>query len=457
MSILRKNRHAFRPTLDGALEDRVVLSHSPAHVVRPQAGGLVTPRDVAQVRQLFNQQFNLANQQLRTFAQTQIANAFRNGRPTAAQLADLNNSLSGAINATALRLSAQANLLPGSARLTSGFQNSLLGNARNNLFSRLSTLTNNSRLASNPAALTRAVNGLFNSTAQANNNQLSRFFDTNNFNRTSVSATTGQPIGLNQFMGQQAQSLANNSFGALRNAFITSAQSGLFANGARPTAAQFQTFAQQQLPAAFNAATFPLASALQVLPGATNSTLIPQLRSSFLGNGTTANPGLRGLLTNLGSTGDFTDFQDFQTRANTAFTGGFTNFATPLSGFFGQTTVPTSFPTSNIPSLFGSNFTGNNFFNGFNAGFGGTGLPGFGTAPTGFNTNFGTGYNSLITGANPIIGTGFGGTTTTPGGFNTGGTGTGTIGTGSGGTTIGSGGTTTVGGFVPGSMGGFFA
>jgi len=427
---------------------------------------------VAQVHSLFAQQFRAANQQLQSYVQQQISAEYRNGRPTAAQLADLNNNISGAVNATALRLSAQYSTLPGSSRLTSGLQSSLLGGARNNLFSRLSTLTNNARLANNQAALTRAVNGLLNSSSQANFNQLSRFFQTNNFGRTSVSATTGQPVSLTQFMGQQVQSLANNSFGALRNAFISSARTGLFANGATPTSAQFQTFARQQLPAAFNAATFPLSSALQVLPGATNSNLIPQLRTSLLGNGTTANPGLFGSLNGLGTTaGNLANFQSFQTGANNAFTSGFSNFASPLSGFFGQTTVPTSFPTTNIPSLFGSNFTGNNFFNGFNSGFGGTGLAGFGTAPTGFNTNFGTGYNSLITGvSNPLIGTGFNNTTpgfgsgggggfSSGGGFGTGGTtigSGGTIGTGSGGTTIGTGGTTTVGGFVPGSMGGFF-
>lgn len=82
------------------------------------------------------------------------------------------------------------------------------------------------------------------------------------------------------------------------------------------------------------------------------------------------------------------------TFLNAGTTGG-TGVGSRLpSGFFQN--APT------FPSVFGSQLTGSSFNNGFAST--GTGFPGFGTAPTGFNNDFGTGFNNLITSVNGLAG-----------------------------------------------------
>ena len=92
---------------------------------------------------------------------------------------------------------------------------------------------------------------------------------------------------------------------------------------------------------------------------------------------------------------------------NNSFAGSFGNLVSPLNTFFGlnSTTTPT-LSTGPFTNTFGSQFTGTNFNSGFLGGFGGT-FPGFGLAPeTGFNNNFGLGFNNMI--GTGLTGFGFG-------------------------------------------------
>src|SRR5262249_48251987 len=103
----------------------------------------------------------------------------------------------------------------------------------------------------------------------------------------------------------------------------------------------------------------------------------------------------------FGSTG-------LNTAVNSAFDTTFQNLVTPLGQFLGLNGVSNlTLPTSGFTSPFGSAFTGNSFFGGFNNGFAaGTtpGFIGFGTAPSAFNTNFGTGFNNSVTSFNQNMG-----------------------------------------------------
>src|SRR4051812_3144910 len=113
----RKNRTAFRPSVGEArLEDRLALSGTQSAVAAQvqaaatQAGTLT----VAQLRAAALRQMRTATQDLRSLINTQIDQLFANGTPTTQQLADFNQFLNGAVDATAFRVSSQAALLPGS-------------------------------------------------------------------------------------------------------------------------------------------------------------------------------------------------------------------------------------------------------------------------------------------------------------------------------------------------------
>src|SRR5262249_14751757 len=104
-----------------------------------------------------------------------------------------------------------------------------------------------------------------------------------------------------------------------------------------------------------------------------------------------------------------------------AFGTAFQNLVTPLGQFFQTTGLSNmTLPTNGLTSPFGSAFTGNTFFNGFDNGFAtGTtpGFIGFGTAPTGFNTNFAPGFNSAVSNFNTSVGFLPGSTGILPGGI----------------------------------------
>jgi len=458
----RKNRIAFRPSLTGSrLEDRVVLNGSSA----PGTSFLAQPVNIQPIavvqagqnnvtaRQLFGtsrQQFRAAQISLRQFASNQLAALYNDpanldsrGRLTPEALASFNANVAGAINATALRLSTQSSLLPGSGRrLVPALQNSLLGSQNNSLTSRITNLVNSGRFGRSQTALQNAINRQINASFTNNSARLTNFFRTTPLNRLSLDQTTGQRIPLSQFVNNQASFLINNTFGTLANSVGGNAQSALFnTNGVFNP--QGVTGFQQQFSNALGTAAFQVGNVLSAFPNAM-TTLGPQLQSSLFGTGNSFANTLSTLLTTGTSTTPLT-VNGFNTGFQTAFTNAFQNFSTPLNNFFGITPttgtggsfqLPNGFfvPNATFPSVFGSQFTGGTFNNGFNNGFAttGTGFPGFGTAPTGFNTGFGTGFNSFVTNTNQLFG--FTQPTFTTGtGFGTGtGTGTGTgLGTGS--------------------------
>jgi hypothetical protein len=149
MSVRNKNRFAFRPAVgDATLEDRLVLSHLSAAQVHAAQARAAQARAAAanrlaiqQVHTAFATQFRAAQTALQQFVNNQVAALFASGRPTAAQLADFNALVNGALNATAFRLSSQFALLPGAnTRLIPSLQNGLLGTGANSLASRLTNL-----------------------------------------------------------------------------------------------------------------------------------------------------------------------------------------------------------------------------------------------------------------------------------------------------------------------------
>jgi|GEM_PF-5158900 len=461
----RNRRIAFRPTLgDIRLEERVVMNGA-ATMIGTMAASVATPPTTGnvqanqtglgnltarQIRNAFRQQIGLAQNSLRQFARDQVnamfsnaANFGANGRPTAQALADFNAGVAGAINATALRLSAQASLLPGaSRRVLPVLQNSLLGSGSNSLASRLTSLGNSRRALNSPVAFENAINRQINNSFRTNTVRFNNFLTTTPLNRLSVDPTTGQRIPLSQFMANAAANQINNTFGTLANNVGPLARTVLFdTTGA--FSPQAQAAFQQQFANALGTAAFQVGSLVSMFPNGMTA-LAPQLQSALFATGidpltglpsTSFVNGLANVFPTGTSTTPFTPIT-FDTGFQNAFTTGFQNFTTPLNTFFGV--VPTSgtggtfqlpngfFQTgATFPGLLGSQFTGNTFNNGFNNGFltTGSGFPGFGTAPTGFNTNFGTGFNNFIGGVNTQFGF-------TPPTF---GTGTGTsIGTGTG-------------------------
>jgi hypothetical protein len=258
--------------------------------------------------------------------------------------------------------------------------------------------------------------------------------------RLSVDATTGQRIPITQFMANQAIDQINNTFGTLANSVGPLAQSALFdADGVfNPQAV---SAFQQQFNNALNTAAFQTGSLAALFPNST--TVASQLQSALFGSGvdaTTGLPitsfasGLAGLFPTDATTSTPFTSDLFNTNFQDVFTGAFQNFTTPLSnmllgggqslpGSGGSFQLPTGFFQSGatFPSLFGSQFIGSSFNNGFNNGFAttGNGFIGFGTAPSGFNIDFGTGFNDLVSAANTSFG--FSQPTNLGGGLNTGG------------------------------------
>ena len=128
----------------------------------------------------------------------------------------------------------------------------------------------------------------------------------------------------------------------------------------------------------------------------------------MLFSSTTNANSLVSVLKNLdfGSTG-------FSTAVSCAFNGGFQNVVSAIGPFFGirdpsnLVQANLSLPTSGFTSPFGSPFNSSDFNSGFNNGFTtgtGSGFTGFGQAPTNFNTNFGTGFNNLVSTVNQGLG-----------------------------------------------------
>jgi len=448
-----RKRFAFRPTVtEASLEGRLVLSSgagtitaavgspqvmvvtpptelapagvtpapAPSPIGARAAARALHPMTLAQVRKDYRTQVRVAARDLRTAIQTQVGQLYANGAtPTAQQLADFNASVAGARDATALRLSAQAALLPNSGtRLVPAIQNAILGSGPRSLASRLTALAQSGQLSGTTGASARALTRLLNTSTVQTNAQLNNFFNTTPVNRLSVNSA-GQRIPLGQFIGGQILNQAANTFGALAQSFPTVANSMLFPNGATgtPTQAALNAFTSQS-GNALGTAAFVLGSDLSLFPNTSSvvTQLQPMLFGAANGTGTATTNAINSLAATLGglqfgSTG-------FNTAVSNAFGTAFQSLATPIAQFFGITgPTNTVLPTSGLTSLFGTPFTGSSFFNGFNNGFAtgtNTGFIGFGMTPTAFNTSFGTGFNNSVTsfntglGFNQLVGAGSG-------------------------------------------------
>jgi len=424
----RKPSTAFRPSInDMRLEDRVVLNAASLSLnaaVAEQFPGFANRATAnfqdaltrRQIQAAFRTQLRDSQNQLRTLLTNEFTTAFANGRPTAQQLADLNAFTQGAVNAVAFRLSSQAGLLPGSTRLVSAFQNSLLGNSPNSLLNRFQFLTQSNRFAgNNPLRLQFALNRQLNNAFANNNLRLNNFFRTTPLNFLSVDATTGQRIPLQQFMANQVINQLGNSFAALSRSFPTVANSTLFANGATTATPEALAAFQSQVNPALGTLAFQLGSDLSLFPFSSTG-VAPQLQSALFGTGPNS------FITSLQTLPNTS--ANFNTAAATAFNNGFNNLVNPLNGFFNLPVSPTgvTIPSGAITGIFNPPF--DTFGNGFNNGFG-NGFIGFGTTPTTFNTNFGTGFNGFVTNSNTLNGftfptttggvTGIGGVTGTGG------------------------------------------
>jgi len=424
----------------------------PGQVVRPR---LAERMEARQLNMLYRQQFRNAERALQNYAGTQIANAYAdaanlgaNGRLTPQALSNLQNNLNGALDAVAYQVSSQAALLPGAAssNLIANLQNGLLGAQRNSLASRIATTINSGRFGLSPGMAQNLVGRQISRGFLGNTMQLGNFLRGTPLTNLSVDAT-GQRIPVSQFMGLQAAQQINNSLGSLANSVGPLAQSTLFDPATGAFNSQAVNGFQQQFGNALNTAAFQAGNLLSLFPN--SSSLRSQIGTAFFDNGVNATTGLPNTsfannLTGVFPTNTGTNTTPFTSDAfNTAFQNGFTgafpNFSTPVNSFFGiQPTTGTGTGTSQLPTgffqsgatfpnVFGSEFTGSNFNNGFNNGFvsTGTGFPGFGVTPTGFNSGFGSGFNSFINTTNQ--GFGFPGMT---GGTSLGTTGLGTTGLG---------------------------
>jgi len=436
----RQNRHAFRPVLgDSSLEERVVMNATAAHI-SAAANTANAGMTAAQVRAAFNTALQNATRTIRNFVNAQSAQLFANGTPTTDQINNFRAQVAGAVNATALSLSSQAALLPRSDNTVASIQNALLGSGRNSLLSRIDTALQNNRNLSSATRLQNAIGNGITNTFLGTRSTFNNFFNTTPLNRLSVDAS-GNQIPLQQFLGGRVISQFQNSLGAFANAFPNVANSALFPNGVNngtsPSSDLLQAF-NSQTSNALGTLTAQLGRNLQLFPnsGLLSSQLNPLLFGSGTGTGGTgANAGFLNSLQNLQFGG-----ANFNSDVSNLFNTGFSNIVSPLNSFFGlQGQQNATLPMTGFNNIFGQNFASSTFNNGFNNGFAttGVGFPGFGTAPTGFNNAFGTGFNNFNTSVNSGLGFNF---PTLGGTLGTGGLGGAGIGTSSGGLGAGAGG-----------------
>jgi hypothetical protein len=420
-----RNRTAFHPDLNGAgLEERLVLSLPPGF-------NFVTPQQAAQFRGAFSRVFRATEFGVRTQIQAQARQLFASGTPTAQQIASFEANADGAIVAGTSAIANMFALLPGAQRrLVPSTARMLLANSQNSLMSRVHNLVTNTNVTSALPSLESALRQNVRSSFGNVGVQAAQFLANQNLNSVVLNASDGSQ-SLPQFLGDRIISQFANNLGNLAAAFPTVANSVLFANGATTASpATVQQF-NQMTTSALALAAFNLGNELQLLPSA--SSIAPALQNSFFGTST----GATGTTGTTGSTATipaslFTALQtlpttstDFASALPAAFSTAFSNITGILSPFVGTFPTPIfAMPSTITAGVFSPTFTGNTFQSGFLGGFG-SGSAGFGMAPTALNTNFGTGFNSFVSMANPALGF-----ITPPISVSTGtGTGTGVVGT----------------------------
>jgi hypothetical protein len=352
--------------------------------------------DLNGIRGVINSQVRAATASARNAIQSQVAQLFANGRPTAQQRQDFLASTQGILSATALQLSSLASLLPGgTSSLVPAVQRALIGNQANSLASRIQLATQGGRTSRTAQVLNSAISQAF---ARATTQRVGDFssFLRNTAPGNLAVDSNGVTIPLSQFIGTQVVNQLGNTLGALAQSFPTVA-STLIASA--PSGGDTTTPLPPSVERAFTSAVglvaFQLRSGLALSP-ILGSNLTSALQTSLLNTGQDSSS-LISALQGLSPTSD-----TFNNDASTVFSDFFNNIASTVSTSFGlsPTTTP-SLSTGTIPGVFGSQFStvGNGFLNGFGSGF-----TGFGVAPTDFNTNFGTGFNNLVNSTNTSFG-----------------------------------------------------
>ena len=314
MSNANRKRTWFRPSVTEArLEERLVLSSgtgvtavanpavvqvipspvyaeldlTPPPAAPPVSAAVARARashklTVRQLRADYTKQVRAAARDLRSAIKADIAQLYANGStPTAQQLADFKASAAGAVNATALRLSTQAALLPDSARLVSAVQNEVLGSGAKSLASRLVSLAQSGKLSGSTAASSCALATTFNTASQQTISQINHYFNTTPVNSLSVNSS-GQRIPLEQYLGSQLLNQVGDTLGSLAQSFPNVANAMLFPNGTTGTPTQAATNAfTTQYDNALATAAYQLGSGLALFPG--SSALVSQIQPILFG------------------------------------------------------------------------------------------------------------------------------------------------------------------------------
>lgn len=291
-NMAKRDRKSFRPTFDGLLlEKQVVMSGATVQVTMLRAAGVPAPAPVGTgtltARQLltaYRQQFQAIHAALKQYVNDQVATLYSsanlgaNGRPTQQALSSFSNNVSGALNATSLGLSSQASLLPGSGRLVSNLQQSLVGDRANSL----ARLVDSGRATRSQAFLQNSLDRQINSPLSSSSSQVSNYLRFRPLNRLSVDQATGQRVSLSQYVGDQAARQINSSFGASANSVGANARSSHFDSTGAFNSQAVGAF-QQQYGNALNTAAYQANSLLSILPN--SSPVRSQLQSSFFGTG----------------------------------------------------------------------------------------------------------------------------------------------------------------------------
>lgn len=450
----RKNRLAFRPALnDIRLEERVVMNAARPSALIAGAWGPEARQErleLRQIQQSYLRQIRTTQTFLTQFASDQAAllagapeNWGPDGRLTQEALGNYSNALAGGLNATTFRVASQVALLPGSTQTVGAIQDSLIGLQHNSLASRISRLIGSPRASTAPWALQNVVNREINRAFNADISTVGRFFRTTPISHLAIEPTTGQRIPVSQFLGERAVAQINNIFGSFANSVEGIAAQTIFDAQGNFNPAGVQMF-EQLYAQALGTAGNQIAGVLSLFPN--GASLAGQLQQALYATGNDPATGLpnvsllNALINSLpapeapapaaapvamalviGPPSPVTppigpqqgplDLSQFRTTFQSNFTPAFQNLVTPINSFFG-TPQPVGLPSgffssgATFPNVFNSPFTGTTFNSGFNNGFltSGSGFPGFGIAPSGFPSSFGTGFNGLVQSMNSPFG-----------------------------------------------------
>jgi hypothetical protein len=169
MNPTHRKRAKFQPSLaDATLEQRMVLSSGGAGTAIPAAppaapapeSPTVVRRDVIDhLRADLGRQFRASSAELRKVLDAEIRQTYSHGStPTASQLANLNATTAGAIDATALVLASEAARISGSnTGLVSTVANVVVGSGQNSLANRLASAIQSPNATASAQTLQSAV------------------------------------------------------------------------------------------------------------------------------------------------------------------------------------------------------------------------------------------------------------------------------------------------------------